>query len=256
LDFIRLVSWLYALWHEAGRVSATVLRRAVDTFDPESSDLLSEHLSTIASHRTLMHHDLGAEVQRGGKTMARCEAWFDIACGAPEPTDPDAWRSAHVALCTEARLALEAAETTLQLLGADAGASDWVRSWRLALEREFDDGDLDKRVKTLARQLGVGPLRSPEFRRRFRARWMDQVRLCPAPDTSATLDRAITRDLLDHGKRQHPLLPREVMACLGLEEGPLVGDAMRLARSLYDLAPCPPEELLRRLADNWAPPEA
>jgi len=173
LDFIRLVSWLYAHWHEAGRVSVDVLYQATEVFNADSCELISDHFGIVASHRTLLHHHLGGESERDGNTRSRCEAWFNAVCGEPEPAGQDGWRSALVALCNEARLALEAIETAFERLSADAGRADWEKRWRQARERQLDDGDLDTRVNALARQMGVGPLRVPEFRRRFRARWSD-----------------------------------------------------------------------------------
>jgi hypothetical protein len=251
LDFIRFVSWLYAHWHEAGRVSVGVMYPATEVFNTDAVELLSEHLNIVASHRTLLHHDLGGEILRGGDTRSRCEAWFNVACGTPEPTHQDGWRLAFAALCDEARLALEAIEAALQRLSADASIEDWVKRWQLANDRQLDDGDLDSRVGALASQMGIGPLRVPEFRRRFRAGWSEQVRFCPTPEITRTLDRAIASDLLRHAQRQHPLTPDDVIEHLGLAQGIMVGDAMRMARNIFDASPCPKDELLRRLTENW-----
>lgn len=256
LDFIRLVSWLYANWHEVGRVSTTILGEATDVFSPEARDLFLDHVSTVASHRTLLHHDIGREVEGGGRTRPRCEVWFSAACGNAEPDDRNGWYLALEALLNEARLALETVEATLQRLRFDIAAPDWVARWRWARDRELDDGDLDTRIANLAYQMGVGPLRTPEFRRRFRSGWVQQVRLCPPTEMSGVLDRAITRDLLTYGQRQHPLLPSDVMAHLGLPAGPLVGEAMRIALRLHADEPCPSAELLRRLARAWSARES
>lgn len=252
LDFIRLVSWLYANWHEAGRVSTAILSDAIDVFSPEARDLLLDHVGAVASHRTLLHHNVGGEAERGDRTRLRCEAWFGVACSKPEPDDQNGWWLALNALLNEARLALETAEATLRRLHFDTASPDWVARWRLARDKELDDGELDGRIASLARQMGVGPLRTPEFRRRFRSGWVQQVRLCPATEISGVLDRAIVRDLLTYGQRQHPLLPSEVMTHLSIAAGPLVGEAMRLALRLHADNPCPTSELLQRLAQVWS----
>lgn len=155
-------------------------------------------------------------------------------------------------MSNEARLALEAIETTLRRLGADPGVSDWIARIKAARERQLNDGDLDQRVARLAQQIGIGPLRAPEFRRRFRMGWQQQARLCPATEISSTLDRAITSDLLQHGANQHPLVPAEVMAHLNLGQGPLIGEAMKLARELHNSTPCTKAELLERLGEILA----
>jgi hypothetical protein len=251
LDFIRMISWLYAHWHEVGRVSANLLYQATGVFNAEACEFLLEHFGVVASLRTLLHHDLSGDIERGGNTQSRCEAWFSVACGEPEPNSIASWSRCLLALCDEARLVLEEINRTLQRLSADASAPDWLDRWRLGRERQLNDGELDHRIKVLARQMGVEALRVPEFRRRYRAGWSDQVRLCPVSEISSTLDRAIANDLLTYSKRQHPLRPIEVIQHLGLAEGPLVGEAMRLARQLHDAESCPKDELLRRLAQHF-----
>src|ERR1700674_3799190 len=61
LGFLRLVSWLYVFYWEAGKISVPYLSQRFDTYALDPGGKIRQHSSSIQKLRTYTQHNLDSE---------------------------------------------------------------------------------------------------------------------------------------------------------------------------------------------------
>ncbi len=250
--FIRATSWLYCLYFEGGRVSIGFLRRLGEARQLVDRDAVEQHIEAVRCLRTELHHNLGFE-DSDQHARSAAESWRRKACDTAIPETRQQWRSCYKKLVGEAESILRTIKDLVRQLEADGdAASDSLDEWRRCLDRSWSAASFDPLIEDVARRLGRAALKTVAFRNRHVDRWRKQLDLMEDGfdfEREATL--LIEKTLLDDDACVLPVSGRDLMAELGLEQGPLVGRLLEEARRFFLTQPVSREEVLAHMMDYY-----
>ena len=101
LGFLRLVSWLYVLLWEAGKVSVPFVMKRFEAYSVDPDGEMRAHTINVQELRTYTQHNLNNEEAHDKKTMGNYHAWFASHCGTAVPDSEDEWNRCVFALLNE-----------------------------------------------------------------------------------------------------------------------------------------------------------
>jgi hypothetical protein len=84
--FLRAVSWLYALYFEAGKVSVEFLLEQLAAYGIDHDGGQISHTVIVQQMRTYLQHNLDPTKEQNRAIQYACENWFREQCKAPVPT--------------------------------------------------------------------------------------------------------------------------------------------------------------------------
>ena len=76
LGFIRTASWLFVLYHEAGKVETAFLAERLSVYGVDAGPDLSGHPHLIRALRTYLQHNLDSSKASDRDTKSHCETWL------------------------------------------------------------------------------------------------------------------------------------------------------------------------------------
>ena len=114
LGFLRLVSWLYVLFWEAGKVSVPFVVKRFDAYSLDADSKIRAYLFNVQGLRTYTQHNLNNEEPHDKRTLGDCHAWFSHQCGTAVPVLEDEWSKCVIALLHESLEFLEALLSVLR----------------------------------------------------------------------------------------------------------------------------------------------
>ena len=89
------------------------------------------------------------------------------------------------------------------------------------------------------------------FRNRFYDKWIQELATQTRNyDFEQEARKLIEQSLLTSTTPVLPITGGDIIDRFEIEPGPRVGDLLRMARQLYDAAPCSKDELLTRLSER------
>ena len=243
-SFLRLIAWSYVLVFEAGRVTIPYLLKLPSSVSHAEMDPHSAY-DLVHDLRTWSFHNLGYSDEHGVGISRRVTLWFIDTCSANPPRDRRGWRSCFERLCTEVGVVLAYCRGAVELALAESeDGNDIADDLMRRLDRDWPAHRFDEIVSDAATRIGQ-TLDVPRFRQTRLARWREFLPTIPkGDDPTALIVRLIERDVLDHFESVLPIDGNDVMAALGLESGPKVGEALGEARRFYRLGITDPNELL------------
>ena len=232
VSFLRLVSWSYVLLFEAGRVSIGYLLELPPAGDrardPKGAKALVHDL------RTWSFHNVGFGSEREIALSRRVRRWFIETCGACPPHDNQAWSMCFLALCDEMQAVVvhcQRAMTTV-LQGEDDGEVA-TADLRRRIDRAWSAGQFQELMGDVALRLGI-EVDTRKFCERRLTNWRTYLECLPEDDVLVDrLTAMMERDLLAHVEDVLPVNGREIMDFFGVDPGPDVGRALRLAQKLF-----------------------
>ena len=101
LGFLRLVSWLYLLYWEAGKVNLPYLMKLFDAYSIDGDRSIREHVFNVQRLRTYTQHNLNIEEVHDKQTIGDCHGWFSVECGTAVPDSEDEWNRCLISLLRE-----------------------------------------------------------------------------------------------------------------------------------------------------------
>ena len=247
--FLRVTSWLYCLYFEAGRVSIRFLLRAGQADGLIDHQAAQKHLEDVRCLRTELHHNLGFEAS-DQTTRSSAETWRRRASGTAVPDSDGDWRRCYDAVVAEAISFLGGLEAVVRRMeGEGDRAVDRLLDWTRRLDRDWGAAELDPVIRDAAYRLGRNGLNVVAFRMRHLERWRSTFeQLEDGFDLEREAAALVEKALLDDAGSVLPISGVDVMSEFGLAPGPDVGKALAEARKLFQARPMGREELLGELA--------
>lgn len=247
--FIRLVSWLWSLYHETGRQQIEALKNLSSVKLPVSA---IKHLGNTVDLRTSLQHHLDTNTADNRRKSERADAWLSAHTEAVEVDSPDEWEGALRALCAEAEgFAAAVYEVLNALLHSDL-ALEFAELLTVRLERTVAAHELDRMIDELKMTYGVEHLDTRAFRDRYYQGWRDRTRLLSSDQDP----RAYMRALAEQALSQHvqgepaPLTGDEIIDIFGIRPGPDVGRLKRRAEELAASGMRSKRDIVEALADE------
>lgn len=253
--FIRVTSWLYCLYFEAGRVSILFLRRLGEAYELVDRRSAEDHVESIRCLRTELHHNLGfADSDQAARTAA--ESWRRNACGTALPKDDGQWRACYARLVGEAERFLGGLDSIVRRIESDGAAAQEHRDeWLRRLSRSWPAAAFDRLVDDAKYRLAREALKTVAFRNRYIDEWRKQLDLLDDGfDFQFEATRLIEKSLLQQDSVVLPITGRDIIDALGVTPGPRIGELLEEARRHFEVNRCSKEALLTYLRE-FAPAE-
>lgn len=250
LGFIRVVSWLYVLYYEAGKIGTKFLVERIETLSPEHT-AIKDHYYLIGKLRTYLQHNLDPSKSHDYQIQRMCEAWFLEECGSQIPSSEAHWGKCLSALLTAALQFLKALVATVRIIETDESKDAIVDEWVYALDRYHAPHEFDAIIGIVCREMGREYIEPAELRRRFYDRWTKEMQVMKTKyDFAMEARKLIEHTLLTETIPVLPITGSDVIRHFGIQPGPRVGALLQIARRLYDQEPCSAQELLLRVENH------
>jgi len=248
LGFLRLVSWLYVLFWEAGKVSVPFVLKRFEAYSLDSDGKIRAHPTNVQELRTYTQHNLNNEEAHDKRTMGNCHAWFSSQCGTAVPDSEDEWSRCVLALLSESLEFLEVLLNVLRFIEKDESREVICNEWKFRRNRYHPPHQFETLVSTIASDMGHEYIDPERLVRRNYDKWTQSLRAFSSEyifevEARKLIENAILADLMN----LMPITGEDVIREFNLEPGKLVGRLLAEARELYQRAPCNRTELIDRL---------
>lgn len=241
LAFIRATSWLYVLYHEAGRVTIKHL--------VQDRPHLRTHWELTRSLRTWAQHNLDPTSSHDVNVAMACEEWFLLECETRQPRNDGHWMKLCLALLDGSADFLRGILDVIGGIESHPASASLVEEWERKLSRGWPAHRFHTLIKSVATDCGWTALDPARFYEKNSAQLLEHLRLLDDDcDLEAEMRKAIEARLIASVPELLPITGQDIMAYFELGPGPEVGRLLAEAQILYvDLGPCSAHELLAHL---------
>ncbi len=248
LGFLRMVSWLYVLYQEAGGVNVDFLSERLPVYDLDPDGKLHRHLGIVQELRTFLQHNLDPGKTQNRQIQENCERWFRSQCNTPVPAEEEQWNRCLIGLLNEALEFLKALRNCIRDIEQDESCEQIIHEWDFRRKRYHPAHEFDELIARVGRDMGRESIEPVRLRKRFYDKWVKELDLLRG-NYSFNIE---ARKLIEHALlvETTPVLPitgDDIMRVFGLEPGPQVGMLLKRAQLIYDSEPCSSEALLEKL---------
>jgi hypothetical protein len=248
VGFLRSISWLFVLYHEAGKVGVDFLADRLSTYGLDPNGRLSAHHRLVRQLRTFQQHNLDVGKSCDRATQQICEQWLRDQCGTPVPGTGGQWKRCLLALLSEALQFLEALRQTTRSIEQDESREEICREWRFRVKRYHPPHAFDDLIAKVATDMGREHVDPARLRTRFHEKWSEELdTLRPDYEFEIEARKLIERVLLTETTAVLPITGKDIMEEFDISPGPLVGELLQRARTIYDAKPCSRDILLGQL---------
>ncbi|MCD9476596.1 hypothetical protein [Photobacterium phosphoreum] len=183
LSFVRLVSWLYTLYFETGKVGLNIVKPSLDE---KSRSILIEHTKLIHAYRTKLQHNLDrAKDSRNFKLESVCLKWSKKVCGVNVPRDETEWSQCSIFLIDETEAVLNSIYSMLDdMTNTDSKSDDFISNWRLTKTRNIEPYVYDLYIKKFLSFTSPDEFDIVKFRSKHLDKWRRHINIL---DSSADL---------------------------------------------------------------------
>ena len=248
LGFYQTVTWLYAFYYEAGRVSLRFLIDRLETYGLGQDGDLSRHYDVVGRLRTFLQHNLNLDSVKNIRTRRTSEEWFSSSCGSVIPGSDKEWNQCLVHLLSASQTFLTATIDCVRAVERDGASAMIIEQWSTRLLRDHPKHEFESLVSMVIHDIGQDNLDPERLTERYYDSWISNLRF-RSEDYSFEDEgrRLIEHTILNEAQFPLPISGSDVMNGLGIPPGPEVGALLRKARTLYAAAPCGRDELISRL---------
>ena len=251
LGFLRLVSYLFVLYHEVGKVGTRFLLKRFDAYGITAGSTLPDHMALVKALRTYLQHNLNPRQDHDKNIQEACEGWMRDSCGTPLPGTNEHWRTCLLALLTQALNFLDALLATVRAIEGDESREGICRDWDLRIKRNHPPEEFDGLIAEVAADMGRESIDPVRIRVRFYDQWEQELGLLRTEyDFRAEARKLVEQVLLSSVTPVLPITGKDIMEAFGVAPGPRVGELLEKARRIYDQKPCKRESLLDQLKSS------
>jgi len=247
--FLRVVSWFYTLYYEAGKISIDFLIEKFQVYDLDPEGKGSAHINAIHFLRTTLQHSLDPNNKNDQNTEQSSSQWFISKCGELIPTNNDQWNSCLKAILVEGIEFLSTLIECIFKIEKDEFCNQIIQDWNEKCSNFHPKFEFEKLVSEVANDIGLSQLDPYKVCNIFYERWSKELEYLRSNNIfDVEARKLIERDLI-----RNPVLPitgADIILEFGIPPGKRVGEILRLAYNLYREGPCTANELLARLKEK------
>ena len=249
--FLKSISWLYALYQEAGDQNIDFLVEKLQTYSSQDVPFCKEHLRTVYCLRTTLQHSLDLTSKRNSDIKDYSDQWFMSVIKKCEPFNSNTWRLSLYKLFKEARKFLDNLQNTLEKIGEDEFCSEIILEWNVKSRRYHSPHEFDPIIFNTAKDLGIDSIDPVKIRNKHYDRWKKQLELLNGDYNFETEARKlIETSLLELFTAKLPITGKDIIEHLGIPPGPIVKQLLGLAQAICQNEKCTKDKLLLKLRDQ------
>ncbi|MEQ9915586.1 hypothetical protein ABRQ01_02785 [Pectobacterium aroidearum] len=148
LSFLRLISWLYTIYFETGKLSLDTIYKSMDL---EEKQKLKSHKKVVQEFRTILQHNIvTSESSREFKMIKDCSTWTKQACGKNIPVREDDWMKVSEILISEAYAIFEIVLSTLEkMTDSPVKKEIFITNWNITVNKNVPAHLFDTHIQAL-----------------------------------------------------------------------------------------------------------
>ncbi|HHT3530617.1 TPA: hypothetical protein ACTYW0_004826 [Enterobacter asburiae] len=195
LSFVRLVSYLYTIYFETGRMGISVLQKSMTS---EAEDNLKKHKTIVQILRTKLQHNLDKTISRDFKIEVDCMSWTKLACGKNIPTNEDDWLNCSKKLIGDSEIIMSTIATTLEeMTNSQANKDAFVINWEITSRKEIPAHLYDAHINEHIKFIDVENFDTVKYRNKNLAAWRSYITsLNPCADYSIEIKKIVESSLV------------------------------------------------------------
>lgn len=175
LSFVRLVTWLYTLYFEAGKDSLKVIKTSMS---PESRKLYTNNSKLVNNFRTKLHHNLDRTSSRSFKIEKDCHKWTKSVCSKQIPTSEAEWEQCSVQLLQEAYEVLTTIASELeQMTDSKSQKEIFIYNWLASKEKSLQPHIYDQIIETSLALINQKDIDVVSYRKKYYENWNNSISL-------------------------------------------------------------------------------
>lgn len=250
LGMLRCTSWAYVLFHEVGKVNVDFLVERLPIYGLDEDSDGPNHIQLVHRLRTYFQHNLDLKSARDLALYNDCLAWFKSACGSNNPEAEAEWKQCLVAYLEATSHLLTALDDCLVHISHDELRPQILQEWKSRHDRRIEPHAFDALIAEVASDLGREAINPVKVRKRYIESWTRELdSLAYNFDFEREARKLIERALLHDIAGLLPITGQDILDYFGdVQPGPVVGQLLKAARTLYENHPCNRQELLQKLA--------
>ena len=254
LGFIRAVSWLYAFYNEADKVTVDFLAERLPAYGLDPDGSLRAHPPVVTHLRTYLQHNLDPSKGPDKGTQAKCEDWFKEHCETARPGKEKHWLACVLRLLEECIRFLEGLRECLWCIEKDESCRAICQDWHQRRSRHHTPDEYERLIAIVAADMGRDAIDASRLCRRYFETWNKELQLCHGNyDFETEARKLIEHTLLHDVAVVLPVTGEDIMQHFGVEPGPVVGQLLARADAIYTEKPLGRDELLAQLAEEMRP---
>ena len=251
LGFYQVVAWLFGLYYEAGHVSFAWMLRTMQNQSIDGGEKAKTHYEDVRCLRTYLYHNLILESPHDSSVQAHCHRWFDRQCGSILPGDDPEWTECLCALLSDAHSFLGSMRDYVRLIERDDSRKDLLADWEFRLKRFHPRYEFEQLIDVVSKDLGQGFVDAGRLCQKYFDDWSAKLRsLTGDYDFGHEARKLIEHTLIYDNQVPLPITGNDIISRFQIRPGQEVGILLRKARILYEIDPCPSDELLIRLENQ------
>ncbi|OAA94540.1 hypothetical protein [Clostridium coskatii] len=154
LGFIYLVSLLYKLFNECGKVSLRCLIEKMTIFNLKG-DECSKLIRIVGRLRTILFHNLNLQNNKDKRTIRICEEWFNDTCGKNYPQNEEEWKSCLETLITQSMNFMISIHRCVEQIANDEFRDEIVEDIIKKRSIDLSQGEFEELVHIVANNMGM-----------------------------------------------------------------------------------------------------
>ncbi|MBU9818429.1 hypothetical protein J1782_00795, partial [Rahnella sp. BCC 1045] len=148
LSFLRLISWLYTIYFETGKLSLNTINKSMGEDEQKK---FKEHKKVVQNFRTFLQHNIDISLStREFKLVKDCSAWTKKSCDKNIPVTEDDWMKASEVLIAEAYEIFNIVLATLEAMTDSSSKKDiFIINWNITVNKNVPVHWFDTHISKL-----------------------------------------------------------------------------------------------------------
>lgn len=248
LCFLKLVSYLYVLLNESGKINIKFIFEKFSVYSLNNKDDATKIVHVTNKLRTFFYHNLYSSSARDTSIRSDCYDWFKSVCEYVLPINEKQWEDCSIAILADINNVLEMVHDCIKQIKDDEHCKTICTDWNFKIDRYHPPHEFDSLIPIVASDIGKDFIDSEKFRKKNYDSWINQLlKLTPGYDFGEEARKIIEFSLLSDEILILPVSGGDLISELGIEPGPKIGEMLKVAQTIYKKNPCKKEELLELL---------
>jgi hypothetical protein len=177
LGFIRIVSWLYVLYYEAGKINVDFISQRFEAYNIDSDENLKMHFSNVHDLRTFLQHNLNSDREHDSKIDKICTNWFKRNCSTWVPNSDSEWESCLESILLNSIEFLKGLESCFREIEKDDSYTQIVEQWVLKRQQYHPPHDFERMIQLTANDMGRDNIDSKKICNKYMGGWKNELGL-------------------------------------------------------------------------------
>lgn len=174
LSFLRLISWLYTIYFEVGKLSLSTINKSMST---EEQQKFKKHKTVVQNYRTILQHNIDVSSStRDFKLSKDCCAWAKETCGKNIPSTEDDWAKMSEAMINETNEIFSFILRTLEdMTDSPLKKEIFMSNWEVTVNKNIPGHEFDNHIQRIINFIDVSSFDIVSYRNKNIESWRKYI---------------------------------------------------------------------------------